>query len=295
MSKAPEKTVGRTFAAILLAILIAVSCAVSFIAVIPLGNKHAALNQASDNARRQLQRYEVNAARMQSKFADSMFSKAISASLAYTGEGADLKKIADTLLLKSVNITDENGVITAAYPEDLLGKRLKDMDDTIALNPIAKNIVLKKVGKIIPQGNGKYLVYVGAARVDLPEGKTGAVVVTAVTDTYEEAYGANVADECGDNVILEKNGETFSNSFAEAKDKTISSLAGSNNGKPFKLTLGGKTYDAKVINEGEFKALVAAEAKDNSLLTFLIIAAADLILLGVGCVLLFVLRKPKNE
>ena len=293
MKKKNTRKVGVAFAAILLAVLMLAVCAVSFF-VTQNAEKTSALDAASAKSVKEVTAFSDNNVRESAIFADNIFKRVTAASIAYTGEGSDLEKIASALSFDTLLITDDKGKITASYPEGEAGKSLKDDDNTKLLNVVAKGIAVKKLGDVQKTENG-YSVYAAAARQD----SAGAVVAKTQADEYADVNGDNLAQQCGEYVIIEKDGEVVSSTLKEDDKKSIKDFGGKDNGEPFEIKLkDGKKLDAKVEKAGDYTVMTAiekGEPDNGNPNAFMIIGFTALGLTAAGCVLLVLVGKKEEE
>lgn len=288
------RKVSVTVASIILAALMLSLCAVSFFVTRRAGGKaldNVLETEAAEHAK-VVSAYADDSIRANAKFADNIFKKVSAASLAYTGEGSDLEKIATTLSFDTLLVTDDKGKITASYPEGAAGKYLKDDKNTQPLTVVAKGIAVKKLGEVQSTDDG-YTVYAAAARQDAG----GAIAAQMAADGYEELLGADLAESCGDNVIVEKDGKCVSSSFAAADEKAIADFTDKTDGTPFEIKLEGKTYAARVDVVGDYTVLTAIEkVKDNRATdAFLIILVTGVALSAAGVALLLLTGKKDED
>lgn len=292
MKQKNTRKVGVVFAAILLAVLMLAVCAVSYF-VTQNTSAPGPLDRASAESVKKVNAFSENYTRESAIFADNIFKKVTASSIAYTGKGSDLEKIAASLSFETVLVTDDKGKITESFPQGSEGKYLKDDENTKSLNVVAKGIAVKKLGDVQKTDDG-YTVYAAVARQD----SGGAIVAKTPADEYADVNGDNLAQECGGNVIIEKEGAIVSSSFNDAAGKTIKELNAKENGEPFELKFDNeKVYVAKVEKAGEYTVLTALEKSDvneGAPNSFMIIGLTALGLTAAGCVLLVLVGKKEE-
>lgn len=292
------KRVASGVAAVMLAIVMIGTIIAAFFAINPASGAEASspIDEAAERSASKVAKFEEDSVRTNAVFSDSVFKRVCGAALAYKGNDAELEAIASTFSFENVAVTDDKGVITASYPDEgLKGKSLKDDASTVALNPVAKGILVKSIGTITPQEDGTYLVTAAAHRTDSDKG--GAIVATLISDTYGAVLGTELAYDCGENVIIEKEGKVISSSFTDADGKTINDLGVTEDDKVTEIKVGDKTYQAKAMTVGDYRVLTALEvagaSSGSGWTAFLIISITCAALAIIGCVVVFVAGKAK--
>lgn len=292
-----KKTIGKSTALCMLILFMLALCVISLFVLQPFSaSAGSTLDNAVKNSEKVVKKFDSESIRTNAKFSDAIFKRASGAALAYTGKDADLQKIAESLSFESVMITNDKSEIVAAYPADLVGKSIKKLEGTKKLNTVAKGIAIKALGEVIQaKDSDSYTAYAAVARQD----DAGAVVVSLLADDYADIIGANLAESCGENVIIEKNGAAVSSSFTAAEGKKIADLDKAGNGQKFDITLDGKTYEAKTTTVGDYSVLTAVDkasaGSNNNMKNFIIIAGADIFLLIAGIVIICTAAKPKKD
>lgn len=264
MSNLQSHKTMRKGAAAVLAVLMLASCAAGCGSSASSGGSDQAVNAVASFAEKKVSEFIETATRTNARFTSGIFKIAGAAALAYTGKEDALSDIATTLSLDSIAVTDDMGKIVAAFPAELKGTALKDNEHTKMLNPIAKGISVKAIGDIAPNEDGSYTVYAGVERKDA----AGAVVVSLLSEDYANVTGANLAADCGENVIIEKDGKRLSSDFTDAGDQSIEQLGVKEDGKVTSVTADGKTYQAKAATIDNYRVLTAlADAADGETAT----------------------------
>lgn len=289
-SQSSSKKVSSAVAAVVLAILIACVCVIGCIATGAGGQSAGAVDEASAFAKRQVSEFNSNSVRNNAVYASDVLRNAVIASAMYTGKAEELEAIAQTLSADTVIITDEKAKIVTCYPEGAVTeKALKDIEVANKLVPVAKGIAVKAMSDVTTAEDGSYHVYTGAARKDAG----GAIILYMTTEAYGDVSGANLAHNCGMNVIVEKDGKRFSSGFGYAKDSTINDLGVKEDGKATAITVDGKSYQAKAETVDNFRVLTAVEATGaaggvNPTLILIIASAAAIV---IGCIVMVVVGK----
>lgn len=286
-----SKKIGSAAAAILLAVLIAAVCVVGCIATGAAGGQSAgAVDAAAGFAKQQVAEFNNNSTRTNAVYTSGVLRQACVAAAMYTGKQEELETIATILSLDTVIIADEKAKVVASYPEGAVtAASLKEIEGAKALVPVAKGIAVKAMSEVAKSEDGACHVYAGAARQDAG----GAVVVYMTTEEYAEVSGENLAENCGANVIIEKDGKRFSSNFTAAKDSAIKDLGVAEDGKVYTVNVDGKSYQAKAETVDNYRVLTAVEPSAaaggvNPQLIIIIASAAAIVL---GCVLMMVVGK----
>ncbi len=292
----PTKKTASAVAAVMLAVVMIGTICAAFFAINPAASSGSSstVDAAAEKSAAKVAKFEEDSVRTNAVFSDAVFKRVCGAALAYKGDDAALEQIASTFSFETVAVTDDKGVVTASFPDGQKGKALKDSEDTVSLNPVAKGILVKTIGTITPMEDGNYLVTAAAHRTDSDKG--GAIVVTLISDTYGAVLGENLAESCGDNVIVEQDGKVISSDFTGAEGKTINDLGVTEDGKVTEIKVGDKTYQAKAITSGSYRVLTAVEPQGSAgsgWSAFLVISITCAALAIIGCVVVFVAGKPK--
>ena len=250
----------RKGAALILSALMLAACATGCGSSASSGGSDKAVNAITSFSEKKVKEFIETATRTNARFTSGTFKIAGAAALAYTGKEDTLGNIATTLSLESIAVTDDKGKIVAAFPEKLKGTALKDNEHTKMLNPIAKGISVKAIGDITPNEDGSYTVYAGVERKDA----AGAVVISLLSEDYADVTGANLAEKCGENVIIEKDGKRLSSSFTAAGDQSVDQLGVKEDGKITAVTADGKTYQAKAATIDNYRVLTALDESSSA-------------------------------
>ncbi|HCA05477.1 MAG TPA: hypothetical protein DEO32_06240 [Ruminococcaceae bacterium] len=273
-----KKSVGVAFAAIVTALLLAASCVTACI-VSGSGSGDAAAKASLANAEKTVQKFIDDSARIESDFTDNLLKKGSSAVIMYQGKNDDgqLEKIANAAGADFIVITDIKGKAVQAYPDEkMVGKTLKE-NNLSAFGKITKSIVDKMISDPVKTDDG-YKVNVGVRRQDAD----GVLILGFTDDSYAEVMGENLAEKCGNNVVICQGKELISTTFEPAKD-CESAEAFEKKAKDAGNTFDGKKYDiakGSVEDYTIFAATAQAGVNGNAVL-IIIIANAVFIIIGV--------------
>lgn len=207
-----KKSVSRSMAVIVTAVVIVFSLVVSYFAA------NAAVSKAYSqifeqnllNAEEVINEFDSSSARLNYEFSNQIFSKAtiVSKDIFEDATNEYLQILAEDNKLDAVYVTDRKGNIVKSYPEQTSGAKLSDNEETVGLTKVARGSSAKMHTE--PQSvdvlNDEYSLYAAVPRTDAE----GAVVVKLTVDNYDEVTGANLADKCGNGIYIEKNGECLS-------------------------------------------------------------------------------------
>lgn len=296
--KTTKKVGSGLAAAMLVLVMIGTICA-GLIAVNTASDTggNSAIDSAAKKTADTVTKFEEDSVRREAVFTDSILKRVCAAALAYNGDDAALESIASTLSFETIAVSDGKGVITASYPEGQKGKSLKDDEDNVTLYSVSKGILGKNIGLIKQNEAGDYIVYAAAQRTDGDQ--SGAINVTLISEEYGAVNGENLAESCGDNVIIEKDGEVISTTFKAAEDKSISNLGVKEDDKTVTVSVDGKNYDAKATNIGEYHVLTAVEQQSGGSCSgwtqFIIVSITCACLAIIGCIVVFVAGKSKDK
>lgn len=156
-------------------------------------------------------------ARSNAEFYDEIYSKANMAALSFNPKMTD-EQLADAaryLYAESIMVTDAEGKIIASTIKDKKGKNISDFDELVIFEGILKWVCprcCKDVKKI--EGTDEYEIMTGVQRVD----DGGCVILDIITDEYSKVDGSKLADECGPNVTIAKEGVIVSTDFSDWKE-----------------------------------------------------------------------------
>lgn len=294
-----KKRVGSGIAAAMLALVMIGTICAGLIAVNTSSDSggDSALDNAAKKTADTVTKFEEDSVRREAVFTDSILKRVCAAALAYKGDDAALESIASTLSFETIAVSDGKGIITASYPEGQKGKSLKDDKDSITLYSVSKGILGKNIGLIKPTESGDYLVYAAAQRTDGDQ--SGAINVTIISSEYGAVVGENLAESCGDNVIIEKDGKVISSTFSAADGKSISDLGVKEDDKAVTVSVDGKSYDAKAATVGEYHVLTAVDQQSGGSCIgwtqFIIVSITCACLAIIGCIVVFVAGKSKDK
>lgn len=196
-------------------------------------------------------------------FADDVFSKANLVAMMADGDTSDedFAKIARYLSLDSITIVDENRNVIASYPEGDKGKALKDIEDKKEFLSIVKNITDKQMSDPVKdEDTGEYSMLAGVKRTD----GTGAVIIGLTSDEYGELCGDKLADVCGQNTLVIKDGtvvsSTMTGAYAGDSLETLNISEDDLEKDSFSLTVDGSKYQCKPAKAGDYIVVSAVRA-----------------------------------
>ena len=201
--------------------------------------------------------------RNNAKFADSIFNKANLAAMMIKADSTDedYEKIAKTLSLDSLTVADETRTVVGSYPAGEKDKNLKDIEDKSVFAGIVRNIADKQMtDPVYIAEDNTYSLLAGVKRTD----GTGVVIIGLKTDEYADVNGDNLAEKCGNNIIILKDNAVVSSTVqgvvkSDAPD--IINLTEDDLKKDsVSFTSDGKSYTAKVATEGDY-TVICAEPK----------------------------------
>ena len=316
MSKSEKvKTVRQSIAIATLVIFMTASCIIAFIAVKPYQKTEIkysvnAIETAAAYTEAQIKAFDNSSSRRRAEFSTELFNKCFAAGMIYGGNEKNLEQAAETLSLDAVAITDDKSNFIAAYSavtegDDVRasfkkGENLKKIDAIKLLNSVVKNNTTKKISDPITTPDGKTM-FVVATQLKNDEGAIiGTTLICVTPENYAELQGAELAESCGPNVLVAKDGTTISCTFEAGKDLNLADFA-KKGSKPFKINLDKKTYDAVYTTVGNYQALTLMEAQprietdDNHWVIFISILSGNLILAAAGAVLFLTSDKKKNK
>ena len=245
---------------------IAAGAAALVVAVSAAGCQGAAsaskgLDAALEYAGAKVSDYSSAKIRLSGIFSDETYCRANAAAMLVKADSTaeDFENIARYLLLDSITVADENGVITASYPEGDAGKKLKETEDRKTFNRICKGQTVKTMTDPV-KGDEGYAILAGVPRVD----GAGAVIIGFTSDEYADVTGENLAEKCGVNTIVLSEGAVLSSTLDKAEaGAALDSLgvkAEDLEKGSFSMTVDGKSYDCKSKTADEL-TVICAEPK----------------------------------
>lgn len=156
-------------------------------------------------------------ARSNAEFYDEIYSKANMAALSFTPKMTD-EQLADAaryLDAESIMVTDADGKIIASTIKDKKGKNISDFDELVIFEGILKWVCPRCCKDIVKlEDSDEYEIMTGVQRVD----DGGCVILDIKTEDYSKVDGSKLADECGPNVIIAKDGVIISTDFSDWKE-----------------------------------------------------------------------------
>lgn len=196
-------------------------------------------------------------------FTHSLFEKAHEAAEKIGEETSSdkLKEVCEELALDSVTVADENKIVTASYPQDEVGKKLKEIEEKKMFSAIASNNAIEMISDPeLDTESGAYRYLIGVKRAD----GTGVVITELKTAEYAEVCGANLAEKCGENTVILKDGEVLSSTLEGVKTGDAVDTLGISSEDlekgSFTATVSGKSYTCKAAVSGDYTVICAEAA-----------------------------------
>ena len=213
-----------------------------------------------DYAKGKLADFAHDQKRNESLFAGDVFKTANIAAMLIKEDSTDedYEKIAKNLSLDGITVADETRTVVGSYPAGDKDKNLKDLGDKKEFAGIVRNTADKQMtDPTYNAGNGTYTLMAGVKRAD----GTGVVIITLTTDAYGEVVGDNLAEKCGNNMIVVKNDTVISSTVGGVvKSDTIDIINLTEDDlkkDTVSFTSDGKSYTAKVASESGYTVLCA--------------------------------------
>ncbi len=286
-----KKSIGVSFAAIITAVLLIISCVTACVAINSGGSAAAnAASAALDDAKKAVTDFVDDSVRLEADYYDNLFKKVNTAVVMYQGknDNGQLENICSAVGADFILITDAKGKITQAYPDEkLVGKTLKE-NKMNAFGKITKGIV-DKITTDPEKTDDGYKINVGMRRQD----SDGVLVLGITDDSYAVVAGENLADSCGKNTIVEKEGKIISTNFAPAGG-CESIEAFEKKAKEAGYTFDGKHYETKKGDAEDYTVMVAAaDTGSNNTTSIIIIVVTNAVLILIGVCLYLVGSKKK--
>ena len=206
------------------------------------------LDTAFDYAEKKVNDYLSSENLLNAKFATNSFNKAEAVSMMANDKttAEDFEKIAKYMGVDSIYIADGSGAITASYPDNgSKGKAVKDIKEIATFNRLVKGVVIKMQSDPQPiEGTDEHSLYAGVSR---PDG-AGFVIVGYTTDEYSDVLGTNLAEKCGVNTIILREGSIISSTVDTVKagsELDVLDISEDDLNSSFTTTIDGKKYDCK--------------------------------------------------
>lgn len=234
--------------------------AAALIGAILAGCASKGLSADLDYAKEKISDFSHYKKRNTAKFADEIFSKANIAAMMITDDTTDedYEKIAKNLSLDGITVADETRTVVASYPEGEKEKNLKDLDDKKVFAGIVRNIADKDMtDPVWDEESGAYSLMAGVKRTD----GTGVVIITLKTADYAGVIGDDLAEKCGNNVIVLKGEEVISSTVdGVVKSDTLDAIgltADDVKKESFSFSADSKSYNAVSATEGDYTVICA--------------------------------------
>ena len=201
--------------------------------------------------------------RNESIFATDIFKTANLVAMMITKDSTDedYEKIAKNLSLDGITVADETRTVVGSYPAGDKDKNLKEFEDKKTFAGIVRNAADKQMtDPVYDEQSGTYSLLAGVKRSD----GTGVVIIECKTAAYADVVGDNLAEKCGNNMIVVKGDAVLSS--------TVDGVAASDTLDAIKLTqddlkkdsisfsADGKNYTAKAETEGGLTVICAEPA-----------------------------------
>lgn len=174
-------------------------------------------NGALDYAKSKVEEYVNWQTKYNAEFYDEVYAKAYMAALSFSPKKTEeeLGTIARYLFVDSITVTDAEGKIISEYPKANMGKNIGDIDKFVKFKSILKWVCPKCNTDIVKdKETGEYAMALGVQRSD----DGGCVIVELKTDAYAKVDGSDLAEKCGPNVIIAKDGVIISTNFSDFKE-----------------------------------------------------------------------------
>lgn len=264
--------------------------------------KEAKLNYNLAKGKVAVEDYKTSYAGKKFNFNDSAFKKAEIAKNYITPDSdpKEIEELASSLKLESIIITDVDGKYVAAYPNDLVGKNLKDDDDTKYFRRIVQGTTKKSVSEpyMVDNNNSEYEYYCAIARED-DNGLAGAVIIKEKTTQYDEVIGSDIIYDCNDGTIVARDGVVIGSSLEDVHglkldDINVKQIAFN---EEFNITKSGNEYVAKAIKVDEF-VIVTGIPTANFVLTnhdIFMFIASGVAGLFVGVIIVLISAKLRKK
>lgn len=216
-----------------------------------------------DYAKGKLADFAHDQKRNESVFAGNVFKTANLAAMMITKDSTDedYEKIVKNLSLDGLTVADETRTVVGSYPAGDKDKNLKDLGDKKEFAGIVRNTADKQMtDPVYNAEDGTYSLMAGVKRSD----GTGVVIITLTTDAYGDVVGDNLAEKCGNNMIVLKNDTVISSTVdgvvkSDAPD-VINLTQDDLKKDSINFTSDGKSYTAKTASEGGY-TVICAEPK----------------------------------
>lgn len=221
---------------------------------------NSALNANKDYATKVIVKYNSDASASEFEFSDEAFSRGnLVAMMFKPGMSAeDMQKIARNLFLKSFIITDEKGTVVACYPEGAVSGKVKDSQEYATFHKVVKGVAEKLMDDPVRNDDGTYGIKAGVKRSDAD----GAVIVSFDSKDYADIAGDNLAEKCGANAIVVKDGKILSSTLDGVEaGKSLEDIGISKDNLSkdiFTFKAGDKTYTAVASINGDLTVICAA-------------------------------------
>lgn len=173
----------------------------------------------------------------------------------------NLKKVAEELTLDSITVADENKEILGSYPQDEVGKKLKEIEDKKMFSSIASNNAIEMISDpVFDEESGKYVFMAGVHRAD----GTGVVIIELKSDEYASVCGADLAGQLGENIVIVKDGVVISSSLEGVKPiNTYNDLGITDDDLAkgsFGINVNGQQYKCVSAQSGDYYIICAEVA-----------------------------------
>lgn len=244
-----------------LAFVLTIALLCALLAGCSAGSKGLSANR--DYAKEKISDFSHYYKRNTAKFADDMFCKANIAAMMITDKTTDedYEKIARNLSLDSITVADATRTVVGSYPEDEKDKNLKELSDKKDFAAIVRNTADKQMtDPVYDEESGQYSLLAGVKRSD----GTGVVIIGLKTDEYADVNGDNLAEKCGNNMIVLKDGTVISSTLdGVIKGDTLDIVKLTDDDlkkDSFSFTSDGTSYTAISATEGDY-TVICAEPK----------------------------------
>lgn len=220
-----------------------------------------ALDDNLEYAKEKVQDYAEWQAKYESEFYDEVYAKASLAAIAYNSDFDDekLQSLARYLFVDTLMITDDKGEVVASFPAENKGKNIGDIEGMDKYKAILKWINPRLCSDPAPvEGSDEYTMDAGVQRID----EMGVVIVGFTTDGYDKTIGADLAQQCGNNVIVALDGNVISSTVdGVERGKALSDYGiKDTSGESFTFKAGKTEFTAKSDKVGSFNVICAQKS-----------------------------------
>lgn len=225
------------------------------------GGADSTLKANKDYAANVISDFNSQAKNTMFEFSKEAFGKANLAAMMFKPglSDEDLEKIAKSLQLTSITVSDDRGNIVTCYPAGAEKGKLKNTKDKVTFNRIARGITEKMINDpVYNEETDTYAVLAGVKRIDA----AGAVIVGFDSKDYNKVTGIDLAKDCGANAVVIKEDKVLSSTLEGIeRDKSLEDIGISKDDlkkDSFTFKADDKTYNALSATDGELTVICAS-------------------------------------